>query len=144
MGVVARLSTPIAWWLCLPAGAAVAEQGAAKGLSLSPVAGGALVETAAGLLLILVLIIGLGWLVRRYGKLPMAGKGMVSVLGGVSLGPRERAVVLQVGDARLLVGVAPGRVQTLHVLRVGKESTAFDGAEQFSRQMDVLLDQESQ
>ena len=50
------------------------------------------------------------------GKLPVAGKGMVTILGGVSLGPRERAVVLQVGDARLLVGVAPGRVQTLHVI----------------------------
>ena len=73
-------------------------------------------ETAGGLLLILALIIGLGWLVRRYGRLPMAGKVLVTILGGVSLGPRERAVVLQVGDARLLVGVAPGRVQTLHVI----------------------------
>jgi flagellar protein FliO/FliZ len=32
------------------------------------------------------------------------------------LGTRERAVLLQVGDQQLVVGVAPGRVQTLHVL----------------------------
>lgn len=92
------------------------DKGAPAGLGASPLGTGALMETAGGLLFILALIIGLGWLVRRYGRLPVAGKGMVTILGGVSLGPRERAVVLQVGDARLLVGVAPGRVQTLHVI----------------------------
>jgi flagellar protein FliO/FliZ len=92
------------------------DKSAPAGMGTSPLGTGALMETAGGLLLILALIIGLGWLVRRYGRLPMAGKGLVTILGGVSLGPRERAVVLQVGDARLLVGVAPGRVQTLHVI----------------------------
>ena len=43
----------------------------------------------------------------------------IQVLGGVSLGPRERAVLISVQGQRLLLGVAPGRVQTLHVL--GKE-----------------------
>ena len=92
------------------------DKSAPAGMGTSPLGTSALMETAGGLLLILALIIGLGWLVRRYGRLPMAGKGLVTILGGVSLGPRERAVVLQVGDARLLVGVAPGRVQTLHVI----------------------------
>jgi flagellar protein FliO/FliZ len=82
----------------------------------SAVSGGALLETVLFLVLIIGLIIGLGWLVRRMGRLPTGGKGLVSVLGGVSLGPRERAVVIQAGDTRLLVGVAPGRVQTLCVL----------------------------
>ena len=86
------------------------------GLAQSPLSGSALLETAGGLLLILLLILGLGWLLRRFGRLPSAGKGGISVVGGVSLGPRERAVLLEVGSTRLLVGVAPGRVQTLHVL----------------------------
>lgn len=98
----------------------VAEQTAAtSAAAVSPLTGGALLETTVGLLLVLALILGLGWVVRRYGKLPLAGKGLVSILGGVSLGPRERAVLLQVGETRLLVGVAPGRVQTLHVLQQG-------------------------
>ena len=97
-------------WSASEQGAAVSE------LPQSPLATGAMMQTLGGLLLILVLIFALGWLFRRFGKLPMAGKGMVTVLGGISLGPRERAMVLQVGETRLLVGVAPGRVQTLHVL----------------------------
>lgn len=97
-----------------------ADPGSATGsAALAPpsaVSGGAVLETMLFLVLIIGLIIGLGWLVRRMGRLPTGGKGLVSVLGGVSLGPRERAVVIQAGDTRLLVGVAPGRVQTLCVL----------------------------
>ena len=99
-------------------GIAAEQAGGTPGVPASPI-GGALMETTIGLLLVLVLILGLAWLVRRFGKLPLAGKGMVNILGGVSLGPRERAVLLQVGETRLLVGVAPGRVQTLHVLQQG-------------------------
>ena len=80
-------------------------------------------------------LIGLGWLVRRYGRLPVAGKGMVTILGGVSLGPRERAVVLQVGDARLLVGVAPGRVQMLHVIEGGDDSVRYATGEAFESRL---------
>lgn len=101
----------------------------------SPIGSGALFETMLGLIVIIALIFGLGWLFRRFGKLPIAGKGMVSVLGGVSLGPRERAVVLQVDGVRLLVGVAPGRVQTLHVLNDGP-----DGGDGFSEQLDSVLE----
>jgi len=82
----------------------------------SPLATGALTETAIGLIAIIALIFALSWFFRRFGKQALAGKGMVSVIGGVSLGPRERAVLLQVGGTRLLVGVAPGQVRMLHVI----------------------------
>jgi flagellar protein FliO/FliZ len=107
------------------------EKSAAPVLGASPLSGGVLLETAGGLLLILLLIFGLSWLVRRFGRLPMAAKADLNILGGVSLGPRERAVLLQVGGTKLLVGVAPGRVQTLYVLGDGEmtkqESTPFSG-----------------
>ena len=77
-------------------------------------------ETAVGLLIVLGLIAALAWGLRRFGRVPMGGRGAVQVLGGVSLGSRERAVLLSVGDTRLLVGVAPGQVRTLHVLGDGQ------------------------
>ncbi len=83
---------------------------------LAPLGVGSLLETAGGLLLILALIIGGAWLFKRYTQLPNAGKGLVTVLGGASVGPRERVVVLKVDNTRLVVGVAPGQVRTLHVL----------------------------
>jgi flagellar protein FliO/FliZ len=87
-----------------------------NGLPASPLDSGAILQTVVGLGLVIGLSFAVSWLFRRFGKLPISGKGVVTILGGVSLGPRERAVVLQVGQTRLLVGVAPGRVQTLHVL----------------------------
>lgn len=100
---------------------------------VSPFAAGLLTETAFGLSVIIALILLLSWLFRRFGKQGLISKGMVNVIGGVSLGPRERAVLLQVGDTRLLVGVAPGQVRMLHVL--GEQSTAIAPETGFSGQL---------
>lgn len=112
------------------------EKGVEAHLTASPMGSGAVMETIAGLLVIVVLIFALGWLLRRFGGLSTAGKGGISVLGGVSLGPRERAVLLQVGKTRLLVGVAPGRVQTLHVIT---DESNGNGNSDFSNQLDAEL-----
>ena len=93
---------------------AMAAEGGAE--RFNPMSTQTLLETSGGLLLILLLIFAGAWLFRRYAHLPMAGKRPVNILGGVSVGPRERVVLLQVEDTRLLVGVAPGQVRTLHVL----------------------------
>lgn len=69
-----------------------------------------------GLVVVLALIFVGAWFLKRYGRWTGLASGAVRVLGGVSLGPSERAVLLQVGGTQLLVGVAPGRVQILHVL----------------------------
>lgn len=71
---------------------------------------------AGGLALVVALIAGLAWVLRRLGGVPAAGRGPLQVLGGLSVGARERVVLLRVGDRQLLLGVAPGRVQTLQVL----------------------------
>jgi flagellar protein FliO/FliZ len=72
--------------------------------------------TLMGLGLILALIFAASWVLKRIGHLPAANKGLVRIVGGVSLGARERVVVVDVDDARLVLGVSPGRVQTLHVM----------------------------
>ena len=95
--------------------------GAAQGetpsrLIESPLSAANLVDTGVGLLLVLGLMLGLAWLVKRYVQVPGIGKGQVQIQGGVSLGAREKAVLLSVEGRRLLVGIAPGRVQTLLVL----------------------------
>lgn len=95
-------------------GAAPGE--ASSRLVESPLSTANLVETALGLVAVLAVMLGLAWLVKRYVQVPGIGKGQVQILGGVSLGTREKAVLLSVEGRRLLVGVAPGQVQTLLVL----------------------------
>lgn len=69
-----------------------------------------------GLVVVIALILGLAWVLRKYGRLPINNQVDMKVLGGLSLGTRERAVLIQVEGHRILLGVAPGRVDTLHVL----------------------------
>jgi flagellar protein FliO/FliZ len=82
----------------------------------SPVTGGAVVQWFIGLLIVLVIIVGSSWLLRRYGNISSnAGKGL-KILGGVSVGSREKVLLLQAGKKQIIIGVAPGRVSMLHVL----------------------------
>jgi flagellar protein FliO/FliZ len=60
----------------------------------------------------------------------------IDILADVPLGTKERAVLLRVGTEQILVGVAPGRVSALHVLRepveIPKAATATAPAASFS------------
>jgi len=77
---------------------------------------GGLSQTALGLAAVLALIALLAWAARRLrGRLQPRG-GAVELLGGLSLGARERLVLVRVEGVRLLIGVAPGSLRTLHVL----------------------------
>jgi flagellar protein FliO/FliZ len=100
----------------LGSAAAAAEEGTRSTTRLGAASTPQVLEAIAGLVLVLALILVLGWAVRRFAHLPGAGKGLIRVLGGVTLGSRERAVVVAVGGTRLLLGVAPGQVRMLHVL----------------------------
>jgi len=90
---------------------------------LSPLGAQSLLETSGGLLLILLLIFGGAWLFRRFGQLPLGGRGLVTILGGAAVGPRERVVLVEVENTRLLLGVAPGQVRTLHLLTAEASET---------------------
>ncbi|MEN8261158.1 MAG: flagellar biosynthetic protein FliO [Pseudomonadota bacterium] len=70
---------------------------------------------AVGLMVVLAAIFACAWLVRKLGALPAGAAGALRVVGGISLGARERVVLLQAGKKQLILGVSPGRIQTLHV-----------------------------
>jgi flagellar protein FliO/FliZ len=103
-------------------------------VAVSPIGMETIFSTAGGLLAILVIIFGLAWAFKRYTHLPKGSGQSVKVVGGVSLGPRERVVVIEVDDTRLVLGVAPGRVERLHVLTEKRdEDNGF--AQQLSQEL---------
>lgn len=89
-------------------------------------------------LVLLALMVGIAWALKwARGRVPgfpglpgVPGQSgpFVKVLGSVSLGPQQRVVTLQVGrgeDATCLVlGVAPGSINTLHEVALPPESAA--------------------
>ncbi len=97
----------------VPAGEVLAASGEAVP---EPVSAGAVLHVVVGLVIVLLLIGLVAWIVRHSGRLQPGVSGEMRILAGLSMGPRERVVLLQVGPTQLLVGVAPGRIETLHVL----------------------------
>lgn len=75
-----------------------------------------LLNMVMGLVIVIALILGLAWVLKKYGRLPNQNLVDMKVLGGLSLGTREKAILIEVDNTRLLIGVSPGHIQTLHVL----------------------------
>ena len=77
---------------------------------------GFMLQFFAGMAVVILCIIGLAWLLKRAGGLQSSAHGALRVIDGIALSARERVVLVQVGDRQVLLGVAPGRVNAVHVL----------------------------
>lgn len=69
-----------------------------------------------GLLAVLLMMAGAAWLVRRF--MPHGGQSasVAKLVGGLSLGTRERIVVLEVAGHWLVVGISSGQMTSLATL----------------------------
>jgi flagellar protein FliO/FliZ len=73
-------------------------------------------QVTLALALVLALIFVAAWAMRRMRGFGKTGTGALDIIADLPLGQKERAVLIRVGTQQVLLGVAPGRVSTLHVL----------------------------
>jgi flagellar protein FliO/FliZ len=74
---------------------------------------GSISAVAFGLAVVLALIFGFAWITRRVQGVQTRGVP-IELLAQISVGQKERLVLVSVAGTRLLVGVANGAVTTLH------------------------------
>ncbi|USX22210.1 flagellar biosynthetic protein FliO [Oxalobacteraceae bacterium OTU3REALA1] len=75
---------------------------------------GSLMQTTFALLFVLALLVGGAWFLKRFGPKNLGGAGgTVKLVGSLSLGTRERILVVEVGDQWIVVGASPGRMNAL-------------------------------
>ncbi|MCB1623757.1 MAG: flagellar biosynthetic protein FliO [Pseudomonadales bacterium] len=99
----------------LPAAHAADRKFAAPSLEGATASGaGSLLEVTLSLAVVLAVVFAIAWLARRARALGGRGRRQIEVLDDLPLGVKERAVLIRVGRATLLIGVAPGHTQTLH------------------------------
>lgn len=84
---------------------------------LVPKTGDYFLEILFSLVLVLGIIFFSAWMLRRYGRFPGVADGNLRVLGALSVGQRERILLLQVGSEQVLVGVTTSRITKLHELK---------------------------
>lgn len=64
----------------------------------------------------LLLLVGALFLLKRLqGRRPGQGK-LMHIRGATAVGTREKVVLLEIGKQVLVLGVTPGRINTLHCL----------------------------
>jgi flagellar protein FliO/FliZ len=89
-----------------------------------PVTGFLQVVVALGL--VLAAIAAFAWFLRRLTPGSIATRGLLRIVGGAMVGPKERVVLVEVGDTWLLLGVAASSVSLLHTLPKPAQSAASE------------------
>jgi flagellar protein FliO/FliZ len=70
-------------------------------------------KTIFGLTVVLGVMAALAWFAKRLTGRQGYAQSVARIVGGVSVGSRERVVVVEVGDRWLVVGVAAGQVNAI-------------------------------
>lgn len=95
-----------AWTMAAVTGVHAAEPSGAA-------AAGSFFQVLLGLAVVLAMMAAAAWALKRFGAARPAGAANIRIVGGVSVGGRERVLVIEAADQWIVVGVAPGRVNAL-------------------------------
>lgn len=71
-------------------------------------------QMLGGLVLVLIVILGLAWILKRFSLVPGTANGTMKLVAATGVGQRERVVIVEINGTWLVLGVAPGRVNMLH------------------------------
>jgi flagellar protein FliO/FliZ len=80
-----------------------------------PDLGSSLMQLVGGLIIVVGLLLGTLWLIKRLSGPRGAASGL-KVLGAAAVGTRERVVLVELADKVLVLGVTQNSVNTLHTL----------------------------
>ncbi len=76
--------------------------------------GAMLGEVMVALLAVLFLIVVLGWVLKRMGQGSFLSTGPMKVVASLSLGTREKVVVLDINGEQILLGITAQQITRLH------------------------------
>ena len=79
----------------------------------SPLSVGSLTQLTLSLIAIVALILAISWVLKRLRLARPRASGEIAVVDELSVGPRERIVLIRIGDAQVLVGVGASGVVPL-------------------------------
>lgn len=104
---------------------------------------GDILQWILALLFVLALFALFVWLLRKSGNLTLVGKSQLSIVTGLSVGVREKLVLVKVGEKQLLLGVTPGRIEKLLELegdsRLFQDQVPIDSTLTFAKTLQQML-----
>ena len=99
----------------------------------SPLSAGSVAQLSLSLAAVVALIFAVSWIVKRLKLGTPRSRGELAVIDELALGPRERLVLVRVGDAQVLLGV--GAVAALTPLDKPIAVKASSGGSAFAERL---------
>ena len=106
---------------------------------------GYFLQLVSGLGLVLLSIAVLAWLLKRVNRLPNRDLKDLELVASLSVGQRERVVIVRAGTTELVLGIAPGSISKLGEIppapsvEPGETTAAEDDSESTSEPQKVAF-----
>ena len=91
------------------------SDGISSGMNTGGINTDSYLQVFIGLLAVIFVIFFLSVLLKKLNMLPK-GSGLIKILAGISIGNKDRLLLIQVGEEQILIGTSPGRVSKIHQL----------------------------
>ena len=78
---------------------------------------GSLLQMMMALGVVVVLIVGLSFAVRKFNMFSVGSSVHIRIVSGLALSNKDRLLLVQVGEEQLLISTSPGRVQKIHEMQ---------------------------
>ncbi len=114
----------LALWMLAGPSAAGTDSVVAGGLSSGELLGPA-IRTILSLTAVLAVLGACAWFVQRLRSGSHLKGGLIEIVSGVSLGNKEKVVLIRIGDEQIVVGVSPAGMTSLHVFSESASKQLF-------------------
>ncbi len=114
-----------------------AESDSISVVTLSP---GYFLKLGLSLLLVLGMFFALASVVRRFNGFSSSANDGLKIVSVLSLGSREKLIVVEAGDEQIIIGVAPGRISKVHVLEGQIKSQNLTVKNSFRKKLESIVD----
>jgi flagellar protein FliO/FliZ len=105
----------------------------------SPLSIGSLAQLTLSLIAIVALILAIGWVLKRFKLSAPRGSVDSEILDQLSVGPRERVLLIRIGGAQVLLGVGAAGVVALTPLSAPIALDASARAPAFAERLRDLM-----
>ncbi|MFZ4535669.1 flagellar biosynthetic protein FliO [Propionivibrio sp.] len=107
--------------------------------------GAALLQMLLGLTLVIgILFFGAYFLRKLNGGRSFGNTGPLRIVGGLMISTRERIVLVEVGDAWIVIGIVPGQIKTLHTLPKGELPASQSGEKPFGQWLKQMTERKNE
>lgn len=89
-------------------------QAATSSAQITPLSTGSVFSVLFGLLVVLALLLGTAWLVRRLQRMQGASPSILQPIAQQQLGLKERVMLLRIDQENILIALSSSGIRTLH------------------------------